>query len=170
MATDLKGLNNFMRRLEKVKRLETVKEKVSSDVADKGVESARTAYLGLGVSRAEVSKEISVDGDYAVVAIGDGLAFEEYGTGYYAEGTYKGKLPTQTITFESAGQTRSTQGWDYYYDNPDTKITVGGTKGWMLGSNFMTGNVAGNQMYNTSVELGEQAPQVVEKVVKELLK
>lgn len=166
---NLTGLNNFMRRLKKVKQIEVVKDRVSSNVADKGVELAKTAYLGSGISRAEISKETSVDGDYAVVASGEGLAFEEYGTGYYADGTYEGNLPTQTITFESAGKQRSTQGWDYYYDNPDTKITFGGTNGWMLGSNFMIGEAAGNQMYDTSVKLGEQAPKVVKKVVKELL-
>lgn len=170
MATDLKGLNNFMRKLKQVKQIEIVASSISSAVADKGVELARTAYLGSDVSRAVVSKETSYDGDYAVVAQGYGLAFEEYGTGYYAEGTYGGKLPTQTITFESAGQIRSTQGWDYYYDNPDTKITIGGNKGWLLGSNFIIGKNAGNQMYNTSVELGEKAVEIAKVIVKDLLK
>lgn len=170
MATDFSGLNNFMRRLDKAKRLENSRDNISSAVADKGVEVAKSAYTVSGISRADVFKEKAGIGEYDVIAQGEGLSFDEYGTGFYADGTYKGKLPTQPITFESAGETRTTQGWDYYYDNPDTKVEIDGKKGWMLGSNFMTGNTAGNQMYNTSIELGEQAPEVVKEIVKDLLK
>lgn len=165
MPTDLKGLNNFMRRLEKVKQLETVKDKASSNVADKGVELARAAYIGMDISRAEVSKEPSDNGDYAVVAQGDGLAFEEYGTGYYAKGTYKGELPQTGVPI--------TGKWEHYYDSK-FKDEVDGKKGWWTSAEgqgtFMIGEYAGNQMYYTSVELGEQAPKIVDEIVKELLK
>lgn len=154
-----------MRRLEKVKQLETVKNKVSSDVADKGVELSQDAYLGSGVSRAEVRKETAVDGDYAVVVSGEGLSFEEYGTGYYAKGTYKGELPQTGVPI--------TGKWEHYYDS-EFKDEVDGKKGWWTSADgqgtFMTGNVAGNQMYNTSIELRNEMPTIASKIVKEFLK
>ena len=76
------------------------------------------------------------------------IAFDEFGTGFYANGTYPGKLPTQRITFTSAGKKRSTNGWDYYYDNEDTKKEIGRVKGWFTPNGvFHIGQNANATMY-----------------------
>ena len=77
------------------------------------------------------------------------IAFDEFGTGFYAKGSYPGKLPTQRITFTSAKRKRSTNGCEYYYDNPQTKGTHGGIKGWMTPNGvFHIGQTANATMYN----------------------
>lgn len=91
------------------------------------------------------------------------IAFNEFGTGFYAKGTYPGKLPTQLISFTSAKKTRSTKGWVYYYDNPDTKVTHGGIKGWMTPNGlFHTGQVANSTMYNACKKIVKRVRSEIE--------
>lgn len=177
--TDLSGLNNFLSKLEKVKSLnddsEKLSEKISNAVADYGVELADKHYSSSGVSGVNVFKVNAEDADVAIVAKKEGLAFEEFGTGY--QGLYSGypdsKLPESGVPI--------TGEWEYYYDNPKTKRTVGGRRGWFVpkdvtGENidergFTEGEVAGMQMYETSVELADGiAPELAKKIIKEHLK
>ena len=93
------------------------------------------------------------------------IAFDEFGTGAYAQNSYKGKLPTQSITFTTVvgrdgnGQAikghMTTNGWDYYYDNPYTKQFVDGRLGWWVGSNlgFQEGRMASNRFYDACQEI-----------------
>ena len=70
-------------------------------------------------------------------------------------------MPTQTLTFISpkrkAGDTRpprvnTTHGWEYYYDNPETKVLGG----WFMGKGgFTRGQVASMRMYRTAKSLKE---------------
>lgn len=86
------------------------------------------------------------------------IAFDEFGTGFYAKGSYLGKLPTQKITFKTVvGRTKggnaiygkkTTNGWDYYYPNEYTKTTHGGIKGWVTkDKTFHIGHNANSTMY-----------------------
>ena len=98
------------------------------------------------------------------------IAYHEFGTGIYAQGSYpdNSKLPTQTLTFESPkGKQQTTQGWEYYYKNPDTKRSIGGKAGWFIGNGvFVTGNVAGAEVYYTSKALREDASKIAKKAYK----
>lgn len=95
---------------------------------------------------------------------GDGIAFDEFGTGIYAKGSYKGNLPTQTISFESAGYQQSTKGWDYYYDwqgpeEKNPKRIVNGRLGWFTGKDkiiFSEGHAASNRFYNACKIIKEE--------------
>lgn len=164
-------LSSFLNKLEKAKQLDTLCDKIASEVANKGKRMAEDKYSDSNVSRANVIVDKISDKNYSIIASGEGLSFEEYGTGY--PGLYsnypKDKLPTDTITFESAGRQRSTQGWDYYYDNPDTKVTIDGKKGWFLGDNFVEGQEAGKQMYETSVDLRNETIQIAKQIIKEFI-
>lgn len=144
-------LNRFYGKLQNIRN---VAETATELIADNGEKIAKSEYAG--INSVQVIKDI--DGNSAVIsANGDSVAYIEYGTGLVGQGTYKGDLPTQTLTFESpkdSGRINTTQGWEYYYDNPRTKVLGG----WFFGrgySNFTRGQVAGNQMFNTAKSLRE---------------
>lgn len=144
-------LNRFYGKLQNIRN---VAETATELIADNGEKIAKNEYAG--INSVQVIKDI--DGNNAVIsANGDSVAYIEYGTGLVGQGTYKGDLPTQTLTFESpkdSGRINTTQGWEYYYDNPRTKVLGG----WFFGrgySNFTRGQVAGNQMFNTAKSLRE---------------
>ena len=144
-------LNRFYGKLQNIRN---VSETATELIADNGEKIAKSEYAG--INSVQVIKDI--DGNSAVIsANGDSVAYIEYGTGLVGQGTYKGDLPTQTLTFESpkdSGRINTTQGWEYYYDNPRTKVLGG----WFFGrgySNFTRGQVAGNQMFNTAKSLRE---------------
>lgn len=144
-------LNRFYGKLHNIRN---VAETATELIADNGEKIAKSEYAG--INSVQVIKDI--DGNSAVIsANGDSVAYIEYGTGLVGQGTYKGDLPTQTLTFESpkdSGRINTTQGWEYYYDNPQTKVLGG----WFFGrgySNFTRGQVAGNQMFNTAKSLRE---------------
>lgn len=162
MATDLKGLKRFGRKLSKYDIGNNFVDIVAEEVANVGIEIATEEYKGLNVT---IDKQILGNGESQVVASAKGLNYVEFGTGEYAKGTYQGKLPTQTFNFESPkGKPQSTQGWEYYYSNPDTKRTIGGKHGWFIGNGiFTTGRVAGNQMFYTSDRLRNEIPTIVKK-------
>ena len=144
-------MNRFYGKLQNIRN---VAETATELIADNGEKIAKSEYAG--INSVQVIKDI--DGNSAVIsANGDSVAYIEYGTGLVGQGTYKGDLPTQTLTFESpkdSGRINTTQGWEYYYDNPRTKVLGG----WFFGrgySNFTRGQVAGNQMFNTAKSLRE---------------
>ena len=144
-------LNRFYGKLQNIRN---VAETATELIADNGEKIAKSEYAG--INSVQVIKDI--DENSAVIsASGDSVAYIEYGTGLVGQGTYKGDLPTRTLTFESpkdSGRINTTQGWEYYYDNPQTKVLGG----WFFGrgySNFTRGQVAGNQMFNTAKSLRE---------------
>lgn len=146
--------NDLNRFYGKLYNIRNVAETATELIADNGEKIAKSEYAG--INSVQVTKDI--DENSAVIsASGDSVAYIEYGTGLVGQGTYKGDLPTQTLTFESpkdSGRINTTQGWEYYYDNPQTKVLGG----WFFGrgyANFTRGQVAGNQMFNTAKSLRE---------------
>lgn len=146
--------NDLNRFYGKLYNIRNVAETATELIADNGEKIAKSEYAG--INSVQVTKDID-ENNAVISASGDSVAYIEYGTGLVGQGTYKGDLPTQTLTFESpkdSGRINTTQGWEYYYDNPQTKVLGG----WFFGrgyANFTRGQVAGNQMFNTAKSLRE---------------
>lgn len=161
MATNTNGLKRFNARLEKLnKALED--GSLVAKCAEKGVEIAQEKYATTEYGTNETSivcssEQISND-RVRISAKGDRISFLEYGTGYYAKGSYPSdRLPSW---------------WEYYYPSPNKAYkatrTTGGEKmfGWNNAEyGFQTGKPAQAQMYFTSVELKEQIPAVIQQII-----
>lgn len=153
---DFTGLNNFRQKLQKYSNFTDYTAKLISAIVDKGVEIAREEYAG--VDDVKIDYEKSPLGG-KIIAIGDQIAYLEFGTGEYAKNTYEGKLPTSGVPI--------TGSWTYYYDNPLYKRTVDGEKGWFTNKKvegvltFEIGQKAGNQMYRISKRLREALPSII---------
>lgn len=139
------GITNFRNRLQKLKQ--TTSDELALAISKYGSDYAQSLYSGDSIM---VSAENTGNGKAKITAEGKQVAFLEYGTGLVGKGSYEGNLPTEPITFESAGKTHTTNGWEYYYDNPDTKATVNNVKGWFWGNNFSEGWKAQAQMWHTA--------------------
>lgn len=162
MSINMKGLKNFARKVASYKSFDNVCERVAQRIAERGVEIAQDEYGERTVDIQVVQGE--AEGSRKIVAKGRGLAFDEFGTGLVGQGTYEGKLPTETIEFESPkGSPQSTQGWEYYYPNPQTKVDGG----WYAGKVFHRGQAAKSQMFNTSVRLKDEIGQIAKGIIKE---
>ena len=169
MAVRTSGLRNFSNKLERYANVFSTnwEDKVANQIADVGVLLAEDEYNKTDIGGVKVYKEPVDNGLVKVIADSTAVAYIEFGTGEYARGTYKGELPTQMIEFESGGKQQSTQGWEYYYPNPKTKITKNGQRGWMISKgNFTVGKPAGNQMYYTSQNLKERVRDIIRKNIK----
>ena len=160
---DLSGLKNVRDKLQRLRA--TTNDDIVMAVAERGKDLAQSKYGGDVVVTAE-----SLGGGKAkVIASGEKVAFYEYGYGVEGrDSAYKGQLPTEPITFESAGNTHTTQGWEYYYPNSKTKRTVGGQQGWFHNKEFVTGQPAQAQMWRTANELEQgEAKKAIEQLFKE---
>ena len=160
---DLSGLKNVRDKLQRLKAI--TNDDIAMAVAERGKDLAQSKYGGDVVVTAE-----SLGGGKAkVIASGEKVAFYEYGYGVEGrDSAYKGQLPTEPITFESAGNTHTTQGWEYYYPNSKTKRTVGGQEGWFHNKEFVTGQPAQAQMWRTANELKQgEAKKAIEQLFKE---
>lgn len=154
--TDLSGIRHFKDRIVPyAKKVENLAMKI----AEKGVEIAQGYYAGSSVS---VYAESTGIGTARVVAEGDKVFFEEYGTGWVGEREkYPGELPTNTFIFESAGKMRSTSGWEYHYPNENTKKPKINPYFWYTPTGERSsGEAPMAQMWKTSRELREQLPQI----------
>ena len=153
--TDLSGLINFRNKIQNYLNNNDLAYKI----AERGADIARTEYAG---SSANVYAEKSGANEARVVAEGTDVLFDEYGTGWIGEGQYQGNLPTETITFESAGETHTTQGWEYHYPNPKTKKPKNNPYFWFTPTGERSqGDMPKAQMWKTSVKLREQLPEIV---------
>lgn len=156
MSVDLSGLERFKSVLEKLRtNIKSNKENpLIKRIIDISMEELEKAYSGKNVKI--VLKKTK--GGFTIYVKDKNIknptiAFDEFGTGFYAT-KYPGQLPKQRITFQSAGKKRSTQGWVYYYDNPDTKVTHGGMKGWMTPNGaFHIGQNPNATMYNACIRI-----------------
>ena len=160
---DLSGLKNVRDKLQRLKAI--TNDDIAMAVAERGKDLAQSKYGGDVVVTAE-----SLGGGKAkVIASGEKVAFYEYGYGVEGrDSAYQGQLPTEPITFESAGNTHTTQGWEYYYPNSKTKRTVGGQQGWFHNKEFVTGQPAQAQMWRTANELEQgEAKKAIEQLFKE---
>lgn len=160
---DLSGLKNVRDKLQRLKAI--TNDDIVMAVAERGKDLAQSKYGGDIV----VTTENIGNGRAKVIASGEKVAFYEYGYGVEGrDSAYQGQLPTEPITFESAGNTHTTQGWEYYYPNSKTKRTVGGQEGWFHNRQFVTGQPAQAQMWRTANELEQgEAKQAVEQLFKE---
>lgn len=162
--TGTKNLNNLFRNLSKM-QTDGLADRVSNKLANAGYSKAILNYSTSSVTGINVIAIPSQDGVSYIKASGDGLAYIEFGTGYVGKnsGYPSEKLPKETITFESPkGSPQSTQGWEYYYNNPILKqqgIKVNG--GWYFGKTFTKGQPAGMQLYDTYRFLEENLKDIV---------
>lgn len=162
MSINIKGLQNFKRKVASYKSFDNVCDKVAQRIAERGLEIAQSEY---GERKVDIQVlPGDADGNRKIVAKGRGLAFDEFGTGLVGQGTYGGNLPTETIEFESPkGSPQSTPGWEYYYPNPKTKVDGG----WYAGKVFHRGQPAKAQMFNTSIKLKDEIGQIAKGIIKE---
>ena len=167
---DLKGIKRFNKSLKQI-RLNTQPSKenrFSVEIGGIAKEILTKSYAG---TRFKVSDPIYNDTGFDIYAKGYGISFDEFGTGAYAQNTYKGNLPKMPITFttivdiDDEGRfvrgSRTTDGWKYYYDNPFTKDIVGGRLGWWTGSNagFQEGKVASNRFYDACQKIKDEVKE-----------
>ncbi len=151
MGLNLSGLKRFEAVLKQTK--ENIKGKGENSFVGEKIKVAKEtiadAYDGIPHTKVVVEKKNAVTYSIKVVDTQKRptIAFDEFGTGEYAKGSYKGDLPKQSITFWSSKQKHTVPKWVYYYNNPKTKVTHGGIKGWMFGKTFSIGNNASNRMY-----------------------
>lgn len=159
---DLKGLKNFQEKLDKISRkAKNLHNLISERLGAVGLNEAEKQYAKFSTINIEVD---SKDGITEILATDTKskptIAYHEYGTGYYAKGKYKGDLPTMNLTFVVNDREITTNGWNYYYENSDTKVTKNGKKGWYFTigekSIFSTGNDPQHQMYNTAKKIREE--------------
>ena len=174
---DVSGLNNFVENIKKYKAIGNISNELSERVAQRGVEIAKEEYtedidlINETVMTAKVYLEDKgVKGEKRIVASGKRLRYREFGTGLVGEGTYPGKLPTQTFRFNSPKDPENkvqypqvTDGWEYYYTNKRTKVLGG----WFTGKTFHTGQKAQHQMYTTAKTLKSEIPQIARDLIKE---
>lgn len=162
-------LGKFKDRLGK-QNFTNIEDKVAEAFVKTGAKFADEEYSKSGISGVQINPMPVSNGETQLIVSKEGLAYIEFGVGEYARTTYHGKLPSEPRTFlDSKGKPHTTDGWEYYYDNPATKRTVKGEKGWFYGKKeriFTTGHPAGNQMYNVANKLREQKTQIVKKAIK----
>ena len=156
MSLDLSGLKSFERTLNNIRTNTRVSRKNPKikKIINIAVEELKKAYSGKNVNIQVVNREFGF-----TIYVKDKntknptIAYDEFGTGFYAKGSYPGELPTQRISFSSVGYPQSTQGWEYYYTwqgpkNKNPKKTHGGIKGWVTrDGTFHIGYNANATMY-----------------------
>lgn len=166
MATNLKGLNSFKNKLQAYSNINAkFTNEIISAILKRALEIAREEYSG--VSSIDIGTEIISNSVGRLYAKGKNVAYIEFGTGLIGEASQypKEKLPKEKLVFESpkgSGKIQQTDGWEYYYDNPDTKIMGG----WFWGKTFTQGQPAGMQMYHISQKLKLELPLIVKNKLK----
>ena len=156
-------LQSFVDKLKNYKIQNNLINKALNLIGKKMVEIAEWEYADYE----HIKFNASIENNHLTFkANGRGIAYIEFGTGLVGEqsGYPKDKLPTQTLIFESPkGEQQITQGWEYYYNNPKTKILGG----WFFGSLFTRGQVAGMQMLNIMNETREYIHNYLAKDIRE---
>jgi hypothetical protein len=175
MATNLSGLKNFTKKLANYGGIDkNFKGKFVKAIVNEGKIIAMKEYGSSNITSVNVKSTYNKNGEGTISAEGKGIAYIEFGTGTQGQNSNypKEKLPTQTIEFESPkGSPQSTQGWEYNYDNPQTKkVNEDGELGWYFNGQFTDGRKAGMQMYRTSKELRSKLPSIAKKVMSKEVK
>lgn len=149
---DISGLERFKATLDKTRQ--NVKPNKKNPKINKIIDIAREEFTKAYEGKIAIDVIVKENKDGFTIYVKDKnsrnpkIAFDEFGTGFYAQGTYPGKLPTQKIVFTSAKKQRSTDGWVYYYPNEDTKREYGRVKGWFTpNGTFHIGHNANATMY-----------------------
>lgn len=154
MGVDISGLEHFKSALKSARA--NVKPKEENPKIAKIINIAKEEFSKAYEGKIKVDIIVKENKNGFTIYVKDmnsrnpKIAFDEFGTGFYAKGTYPGKLPPKSlkITFTSAKKTRFTYGWDYYYPNEDTKREIGRVKGWFTpNGTFHIGQDANATMY-----------------------
>lgn len=158
---DLRDLKRFKASLKQMV-VNNTSEKKNSKLDYVGTIAYDVLNRRYSTTEFSVDKPVTEKGKCVIYARGEGIAFDEFGTGFYAKGSYKGELPTQTLTFVSADYVQTTDGWEYYYTwqgdpKKNPKREYEGVKGWFTKKEgspyFHTGNSASNRFYDAVVEI-----------------
>lgn len=157
---------DFFASLENKKKVaakitsESTRNDIAQQIAERGVKIADGLYSENNISVFSVPAS---GGKASVVAHGDQIAYLEYGTGEYAQGTYRGNLPKSGVPL--------TGSWKYYYPSKNKRTSIKtGLKGWFHNKRFHIGSRAGAQMWNTARSLRMLAPNIARKAISEALK
>lgn len=152
---DISGLERFKTSLKKARQ--NVKPNNKNPKIDKIIDIAREEFIKAYAGKINIDVIVKENKSGYTIFVKDKnsrnpiIAFDEFGTGFYAKGTYPGNLPTQKITFtvgRKNPKTHTTDGWVYYYPNEDTKREVGRVKGWFTpDGTFHIGHNANATMY-----------------------
>lgn len=165
MATNLKGLNNFKSRLQKLSSINSnFTSEVANEIARRGQEIAMSEYAS--VDGVNVYYENLGGGISRVVADGEQVAYIEFGTGRVGEGSYPDThLPQQGVPL--------TGDWKYYYPSQyKRKSKSTGEEGWFHKfegdekARFLKGQKAGMQMYKTSQRLKTEMVTIIKNKLK----
>ena len=164
MATDLSGLKNFAKKLEKIGgQTSDFKHQLVKKITQRGKEIAQQEYDSSNIKKVNVTKHSNKNGTGQIIAEGEKLAYIEFGTGRKGESS---NYPTENLPKEGVPITGE---WEYYYPS-EHKVTKDGKEGWMWGKVFMEGQEAGMQMYRTSKRLEQEMKSMVKEFVKEVKK
>ena len=152
---DLSGLEHYMKSIERyatlLKNFHSAMEQICNDAK----EFSESKYAEHGHSSITVG--YTNNGKTATIySHGNAVAFFEFGTGEYASGSYKGSIPQSGVPI--------TEKWEYYYEEPASghKVTLNGVKGWFWKGNFVTGNKAEAEMWETSQFIRQQAKIIIQ--------
>ena len=152
---DLSGLKRFKKVLKETLKTnqDNSENRKIEKISTMAYDEIMIAYSG---TKFEVMKPQIYNAKATIYVKGEDIAFDEFGTGLYAKGSYNGNLPKQPIFFESVGFPQVTLGWDYYYTwkgdplkNP--KKEINGVSGWFTNKEsgiFHIGKDASNRFYN----------------------
>ena len=150
---DLSGLEHYMKVVERYGQLLKDFRMAMMELCERASEFAKAKYGEHGHS--SITVEYENHGTTATIyAKGNAVAFFEFGTGEYAKGTYQGNLPSSGVPI--------TGNWEYYYKS-EHKTDKNGIKGWTWGSNFVKGNPAEAEMWETSQFIRQQAHIIIQK-------
>ena len=152
-AIDLSGLEHYIKAVERYGELLKDFRKAMMELCERASQFARDKYSEYGHSSITVDYE-NHGTTATIYAKGRAVAFFEFGTGEYAKGSYNGKLPESGVPI--------TGNWEYYYETPpNKKFTLYGVKGWFWNGQFVTGNKAEAEMWETSQYIRQQAKSII---------
>lgn len=153
---DLSGLEHYLKVVEEYGRLLKDFRNAMMALCEDAKQFAEKKYAEHGHS--SITVDFEPHGTTATIyAKGRAVAFFEFGTGEYASGSYKGSIPQSGVPI--------TEKWEYYYEEPASghKVTLNGVKGWFWKGNFVTGNKAEAEMWETSQYIRQQAHLIIQK-------
>jgi hypothetical protein len=156
---DLSGLKRYMARIHRYETLLKYFSGAMEEICKEAKAFAESKYTSHGHS--SINVEYTNNGKTATIyAKGTAVAFFEFGTGEYASGSYKGSIPQSGVPI--------TEKWEYYYEEPASghKVTLNGVKGWFWKGNFVTGNKAEAEMWETSQFIAQRARIILQKYFK----
>lgn len=153
---DLSGLKHYIKTVERYGQLLKDFSMAMMALCERAREFAERKYAEYGHSSISVSYD-NHGTTATIYAKGRAVAFFEFGTGEYAIGSYKGILPQSGVPI--------TGNWEYYYEQPPSgkKAVLNGVKGWFWDGNFVTGNKAESEMWETSQYIRQQAHIIIQQ-------